>query len=173
MPTSTDIIISLGPLIKLPQSCFFCPLSPNDSAECGSNLDGASDKSDDGNGDGDENGDDEDTVSRRDFSIHLDHNFLEKRGRSGKKDGMKFCGIGADGKPDENSSPMVIVAPSAPSGGKNGKVLTDLPNIRAWGYRNPSDCNNREFGEIGPLKKALGFGVEHILEVGEYFSSHE
>ena len=124
----------IGPLLKLAPSCFFCP-STNDAEEaCADEID-----------DSDEL-DDPESVSRRDVSGLLDYHPIEKRAE--KK--ISFC-----------SGKMEVVSPKYDS---SGEIVKKVPSVKTYGYKNPDDCNDYDFGLVGTPTETSKYATEHILE---------
>lgn len=124
----------LGPFMKLPDGCFFCAPATDGQSECG----------------GDDEGDDElgdpQEVSRRDVSDLAEYHFLEKRG---VKD-LEFC-----------KKSMRIKSPTFDSSGQIVKAQT---SIQSYGFKNPKDCNDYDFGTISTPAETAKYATEHILE---------
>ena len=124
----------LGPLLRLPQSCFFCPSTNDAEGACTDEID-----------DSDEL-DDPESVSRRDVSELLDHHLIEKRAE--KK--ISFC-----------SGKMEVVSPKYDS---SGDIVKKVPSVKTYGYKNPDDCNDYDFGLVGTPTDTKNYATEHILE---------
>ena len=90
--------------------------------------------------------DDPDSVSRRDVSGLLDYHLIEKRAE--KK--ISFC-----------SGKMEVVSPKYDS---SGEIVKKVSSVKTYGYKNPDDCNDYDFGLVGTPTDTSKYATEHILE---------
>ena len=124
----------LGPLLKLPLNCVFCPSTDDAKEACADEID-----------DSDEL-DDPESVSRRDVSGLLDYHLIEKRA----KKTISFC-----------SGKMEVVSPLFDS---SGEIVKKVPSVKTYGYKNPDDCDDYDFGLVGTPTETNKYATEHILE---------
>ena len=83
-------------------------------------------------------------MSKRDLSgLHL----IEKRAE--KK--IEFC----------SSTGMQVVSPKYDS---SGEIVTKQKSIKTYGYKNPAECDDYDFGLVGIPTDTSQFATEHILE---------
>lgn len=120
--------------MKLPVSCFFCPSASDADVACADGIDDSDDL------------DDPESVSKRDVSGLLDYHLLEKRAE--KK--ISFC-----------SGKMEVVSPKYDS---SGVIVTKQKSIKTYGYKNPDDCDDYDFGLVGIPTVTSQYATEHILE---------
>lgn len=85
-------------------------------------------------------------MSRRDISGLLDYHFFEKRAE--KK--VSFC-----------SGKMEVVSPKYDS---SGNIVKKQTSIKTYGYKNPDDCNDYDFGLVDIPTDTSKYATEHILE---------
>ena len=124
----------LGPLVNLPPTCFFCPSANDEDVTCG-----------DGDDDSDDIDDPQD-ISKRDVFGFPDHLLIEKRAE--KK--ISFC-----------SDRLEVVSPKYDS---SGDIVKKETSIKTYGYQNPEDCNDYNFGLVGIPSDTSKYATEHILE---------
>lgn len=88
--------------------------------------------------------DDPESVSRRDISgLLLDYNLIEKRA---KKE-ISFC-----------SGKMEVVYDSF------GDIVQKQTSIKFYGYKNPDECDDYDFGLVDKPIDTSKYATEHILE---------
>ncbi|KAI9766214.1 MAG: hypothetical protein M1839_005004 [Geoglossum umbratile] len=136
---------TVGPLISLPKSCFFCPGAPVGGAAC-ETIEGWEPNEIN----------QPDLTSKRDLSGDTHYNIFEKRA----KKTIDFC----QARPASLSAKMQMVSPPYDS---SGVIVGKLPNIATYGYTNPTDCNDYGFGLVAkpvPKVNTNKFATEHILE---------
>ena len=85
-------------------------------------------------------------MSRRDVSGLLDYHIIEKRAEKN----ISFC-----------SGKMEVVSPKYDS---SGEIVKKVPSVKTYGYKNPDDCNNYDFGLVGTPTETNKYATEHILE---------
>lgn len=120
--------------MKLPPYCFFCPSETDSEVECADGIDESDEL------------DDPESVSRRDISGLLDYNLIEKR--AGKR--ISFC-----------SGKMAVVSPKYDS---SGDIVQKQASIKIYGYKNPDDCDDYDFGLVVKPIDTSKYATEHILE---------
>ncbi|KAI4122687.1 MAG: hypothetical protein LQ338_005669 [Usnochroma carphineum] len=128
----------VGPLLTLPKSCFFCPKPELNTQDCASII-----------GWEPAQVGDPDRVSKRELPGHIHYNYFEKRGD--KK--IDFC------------TPNVRA--TSPKFDSSGMIIGRNPGIRTYGYTQPNDCNNFDFGIVNlPVagQNSNRYATEHILE---------
>ncbi|KAI0572128.1 Glycosyl hydrolases family 18 protein [Pyrenophora tritici-repentis] len=99
-------------------------------------------------------------ASKRSIGDAETHHHLEKRGSP--KTGQ-FC---------KGRGLMNIKSLNYPT---SGEILPVLPNVLTYGYRNPDQCRNFDFGTIPFPVPNDGYATEHILEfqlVTEFFQNY-
>lgn len=85
-------------------------------------------------------------MSRRDISGLLDYHLIEKRAE--KK--ISFC----PGK-------MEVVSPKYDS---SGEIVQKQRSIKTYGYKNPENCDDYDFGLVDTPTDTSKYATEHILE---------
>lgn len=106
----------VGPLLKLPKSCFFCPSPSTDSKDCATVTGWEPDQIAD-----------QDSISKRDAFEHVDYHFLEKRNDKT----LRFCeGVGLMTIRSAPFDPSGEIVTASASILYNKVVLTN-----SWGYR--------------------------------------
>ena len=112
----------------------FCPSASDEEVACTDGIDEADEL------------DDPESVSKRDISGLLDYQFIEKRAE--KK--ISFC-----------SGKMEVISPKYDS---SGDIVTKQTSIKTYGYKNPDDCDDYDFGLVGIPTDTSKYATEHILE---------
>ena len=76
----------------------------------------------------------------------MDHHLIEKRARKW----ISFC-----------SPKMDVVSPLFDS---SGDIVKKQTSIETYGYKNPDDCNDYDFGLVGIPSDTTEYATEHVLE---------
>lgn len=56
---------------------------------------------------------------------------------------------------------MEVVSPKYDS---SGKIVKKQTSIKTYGYKNPGDCNDYDFGLVGIPSQTSSYATEHVLE---------